>query len=293
MFSSRYNKSQLHRERRGSVSSKLTAYSEDRDRLVVKSNELIQKSRFSLTVQQQRIILYLISKIEYGDEDFKEYEFNIKDFCRVCGLYDESGKYYPELKRQVKAIRDKSMWIEISEGEEVLLSWLDGAHISRNSGKIKVRLNKDMKPYLLQLRENFTKYEIANVLCMRSKYSIRLYELVKSLHFQELETYVKIFSVDELRKRLDAETYPRFCNFNQRVLKPAVQEINSYTDKEVSYELVKPGKMVEAIAMTVRTKDAADRMKARDMIDKKLGPEQITLWGGKETVGESPSENTT
>lgn len=264
------------------MSNKL-AYSEARDRLVVKSNELIQKSRFSLTVQQQRIILYLISKIEYGDEDFKEYEFNIREFCRVCGLYDESGKYYPELKRQVKAIRDKSMWIEIAEGEEILLSWLDGAHISRNSGKITVRLNKDMKPYLLQLRENFTKYEIANVLCMRSKYSIRLYELVKSLHFQELETYVKVFTVEELRKRLDAETYPRFCNFNQRVLKPAVQEINSYTDKEVSYELIKPGKMVESIAMTVTTKDAEDRMKARDMIDEKLGPEQITLWEDKET----------
>lgn len=261
------------------MSSKLAVYSDDRDRLVVKSNELIQKSRFSLTVQQQRIILYLISKIEYGDEDFKEYEFSIKEFCRVCGLYDESGKYYPELKRQIKAIRDKSMWIEIAEGEEILLSWLDGAHISRNSGKIKVRLNKDMKPYLLQLRENFTKYEIVNVLCMRSKYSIRLYELVKSLHFQELETYVKVFTVDELRKRLDAETYPRFCNFNQRVLKPAVQEINYYTDKEVSYELVKPGKMVEAISMTVRTKDAEDRMKTRDMIDQKLGPEQMTLWG--------------
>lgn len=264
------------------MKTKLKTYSEERDRLVVKSNDLIQKSRFSLTVQQQRVILYLISRIGYGDEDFKEYDFNIKDFCRVCGLYDESGKHYAELKRQVKAIRDKSMWIEISEGEEVLLGWLDGARISRNSGKIKVRLNEDMKPYLLQLRENFTKYEIANVLCMRSKYSIRLYELVKSLHFQEFETYVKTFSIEELRKRLDAETYPRFCNFNQRVLKPAVQEINTYTDKEVSYELVKNGKMVEAIAVTVRTKDAVDRLKARSVIDEKLGPEQLTLWGSEE-----------
>lgn len=263
------------------MNNKLTAYSGNRDRLIVKSNDLIQKSRFSLTVQQQRVILYLISKIGYGDEDFKEYEFDIKDFCRVCGLYDDSGKYYTELKRQVKAIRDKSMWIEISEGEEILLSWLDGAQISRKSGKIKVRLNEDMKPYLLQLRENFTKYEIANVLCMRSKYSIRLYELVKSLHFQELEMYVKTFTVEELRKRLDAEAYPRFCNFNQRVLKPAVREVNTYTDKEVSYELVKTGKMVDAVTMTVRTKDALDRLKARSMIDEKLGPEQLTLWDGE------------
>ena len=264
------------------MKTKMTAYSENRDRLVVKSNDLIQKSRFSLTVQQQRVILYLISKIEYGDEEFREYELDIKDFCRMCGLYDESGKHYAELKRQVKAIRDKSMWIEISDDEEVLLSWLEGARISRNSGKIKVRLNEDMKPYLLQLRNNFTSYEIANVLCMRSKYSIRLYELVKSIHFLELEKYVKTFTVEELRKRLDAETYPRFCNFNQRVLKPAVQEVNMYTDKEVSYEPVKTGQKVESIELAMKTKDAVDRLKARIMIDEKLGPEQLTLWSSEE-----------
>ena len=262
------------------MKNSLAAYSEQRDKIIVKSNDLIQKSRFSLTVQQQRVILYLISKIGYGDEDFREYEFDIKDFCRVCGLYDDSGKYYTELKRQVKEIRDKSMWIEISEGEEVLLSWLDGARISRNSGKIKVRLSEDMKPYLLQLRDNFTKYEIAYVLCMKSKYAIRLYELVKSIHYKELETYVTTFTVDELRKLLDAGKYPRFCNFNQRVLKPAIQEINTYTDQEISCEPVKKGKKVEAIEMTIRTKAAADRLKTLIMIDEQLGPEQMSLWAG-------------
>ena len=263
------------------MKTKLITCSEERDKLVVKSNDLIQKSRFSLTVQQQRVILYLISKIGYGDEDFKEYEFDIRDFCRVCGLDDGNGKHYIELKRQVKAIRDKSMWIESSEGEEVLLSWLDGARISRNSGKIKVRLNEDMKPYLLQLRNNFTQYEIANVLCMRSKYSIRLYEFVKSIHFHELETYVRTFTVEELRRRLGAETYPRFCNFNQRVLKPAVREVNTYTDKDVSYEPIKSGKKVETIELTIKTKSAVDRLKTRVMIDEKLGPEQLTLWSSE------------
>ena len=263
------------------MKNQLAAYSDDRDKLVVKSNDLIQKSRFSLTVQQQRVILYLISKIGYGDEDFREYEFDVKDFCRVCGLYDDSGKYYTELKRQIKEIRDKSMWIEISEGEEVLLSWLERAQISRNSGKIKVRLSEDMKPYLLQLRDNFTKYEIAYVLCMRSKYSIRLYELVKSIHYMEQETYVRTFTVEDLRRRLDAGTYPRFCNFNQRVLKPAVQEVNTYTDKEISYKPVKRGQKVETIELTIRTKDAVDRLKTRIMIDEQLGPEQMSLWDGE------------
>ena len=47
---------------------------------VVKANDLIQKSRFSLTLQQQKIILYLISKIMPTDENFQLYEFSIPDF---------------------------------------------------------------------------------------------------------------------------------------------------------------------------------------------------------------------
>lgn len=260
------------------MDTELVPYVDERDKLVVKSNELIQKSRFSLTVQQQKIILYLISKIKYGDADFTEYEFDIKTFCRVCGLYDDSGKYYTELKKQVKSIRDKSIWMEVTEGEEILISWLEGVRISCNSGKIRIRFNEDMKPFLFQLKNNFTKYEIANVLCMKSKYSIRLYELVKSIHFRELDEYTRVFTVDELRKRLDAETYPRFCNFNQRVLKPAIDEVNTYTDKEVTYNLIKDGKKVEAVDLTVKTKNAADRLKTRIMIDKMLGPVQLSLW---------------
>lgn len=260
------------------MSANLKKYADERNKLVVKSNDLIQRSRFSLTVQQQRVILYLISKIGYEDTDFREFEFDIKDFCRVCGIYDESGKHYAELKRQIKEIRDKSVWLEVTEGEEILISWIEGARISRNSGKIKVRFNEDMKPYLLQLRNNFTKYEIANVLCMKSKYSIRLYELVTSIHFHELEECTRTFTVDELRKRLDAGTYQRFCNFNQRVLKPAIEEINLFTDKEVSCSPIKTGLKVDSIALTIKSKDVIDRVKTRTMIDEKLGPEQLALW---------------
>ena len=37
-----------------------------RERKVTKANELIQKSRFSLSAQQQKIVLFLISQITPG-----------------------------------------------------------------------------------------------------------------------------------------------------------------------------------------------------------------------------------
>ena len=54
-----------------------------RSAIVAKSNDLIQKSRFSLTAQQQKIVLYLISKITPEDTEFKRYKFSINEFYNI------------------------------------------------------------------------------------------------------------------------------------------------------------------------------------------------------------------
>lgn len=46
-------------------------YLELRNKTVTKANDLIQKSRFNLSLQQQKIVLYLISQVTPFDEDFK------------------------------------------------------------------------------------------------------------------------------------------------------------------------------------------------------------------------------
>ena len=74
-------------------------YLEIRNRTVVKANDLIQRSRFNLSLQQQKIVLYLISQITPYDEEFKLYEFSITEFCKVCGIDDTSGKNYTDLNR--------------------------------------------------------------------------------------------------------------------------------------------------------------------------------------------------
>lgn len=98
---------------------------EIRNNTVVKANELIQKSRFSLTLQQQKIVLYLISQITMYDEDFKLYEFSIVEFCKVCGIDYESGKNYADLKAAIKEIADKSVWIRLANGKQTLVRWIE------------------------------------------------------------------------------------------------------------------------------------------------------------------------
>ena len=251
-----------------------------RDKEVIKANDLIQKSRFSLSLLQQKIVLYLISQISVFDTDFRLYEFSIREFCQVCGLDYDSGGNYAYLKDQIKEIRDKSIWIKLPNGDETLLAWIEKPYINENSGVIKIRLDRDMIPYLIQLKENFTKYELIFTLHFKSKYTIRLYELIKSIHYHDLEAYERTYTVDELQKLLDAEIYKTYQHFRENVLDKAIAEISEYSDKTVSYQPIRVGKKIGKIKFHIESKDSLEVLKIRDTIDREMNfdPNQYTIW---------------
>lgn len=255
---------------------KIQKIRQDREACVRKANQLIQESRFTLTTQQQRIVLYLISKITPKDKDFDEYEFSIKDFCACAAI--EYNSNYKELKENIKKIADKSVWVEISPGNHTLLRWIEKPYINENSGTIRIRLDKDMKPFLLQLKQNYTQYELIWTLRFKSKYSIRLYELIKSIHYHDDETYTRRFTVDELRERLGAEIYKAYPNFRQKVIIPAVKEVNEYSDKIIEWKPIKNGKSVAFIEFHISSKDDLRKSYTRQLIEQELDLNQLSLF---------------
>ena len=221
--------------------------------LVVKSNDLIRKNRFSLSLTEQRIVLYLISKIKPQDEVLLEYDFNIRDFCEVCGI--DYLNNLTQLKDTVKQLRDKSIWITLPDGGETTVSWIEKPTLYHNSGTLKIKLDKDMMPYLLQLKENFTSYELIAILALKSKFSLRLYELLKS--YEYLGKYE--VSLEQLRKTMMLETeYPKTNDFKRYVIDKALDEINVYTDLSVSYEVVKQGRTIAGFNFTIQKADFFD-----------------------------------
>ncbi|MCL1912479.1 MAG: replication initiation protein [Eubacteriaceae bacterium] len=66
-----------------------------RQNYVIKSNEIVQKGRHNLTMQEQKILLYVISKIKPADLDFKQFHFSIQDFARCAAWTRRTGKTTP------------------------------------------------------------------------------------------------------------------------------------------------------------------------------------------------------
>lgn len=227
---------------------------------VAKANDFIRWARYSLTVQQQRILLYLISMIKPFDTVNDEYTFKIKEFCETCGLEGDSRFYYERIKEDIKTIADFSRWVMFQDGkpnEEILFRWFNTVRMYKNSGTIYITFHATLAPYLYDLQERYTQYPLVNVLAFKSKYSIRLYELLRSYTKKdELQ-----FEINELRNLLDAEKYVHGYDFKRFVLEVAEKEINQYADDlRVEYQLVKTGKKVTSVKFRIWKPEYWDQM---------------------------------
>lgn len=251
-----------------------------REYLVVKGNELIQQNRFELSLTEQKTVAFICSMIKpiealdraKGMPFQLEYDFNIRDYCKVCGIDYDNGKNYANVKTSLKKLSDRSMWVTFDENpdEEVLCRWLAKVRTNKKSGIAHVELDRDLVPYLFDLGQKFTQYQLYNILAMRSAFSVRIYELMKSYAFQRTKT----FEVEELKRLLmveDVKSYKNFADFKKRVLDKAQEEINELTDLNIYFEPITQGRKVVKVKFRIEQKNPMERLLAGATANDRLG----------------------
>ena len=220
----------------------------ERDALVVKSNILLRDVRYDLTATEQKIIIYLISKILKEEKDFKRVRVELRDYCALANI-ERSGNAYKKIKDSIERLSDKSWWIKYDKGER-LFRWIDTADL-KHDAYVDIVLSESLRPYLMELRENFTKYELINIIVLKSKHSIRLYEIFKSylwLHSWKV-------SLEDFREILNiTDKYQDYKDLKKRVINPSVKEISKYTDISVTYEPVKKGRTITDLIFSIEEK---------------------------------------
>ena len=227
---------------------------ETRNNLVAKDNRLIQNSRYALSNNENKAVLYLISKIQPDDKPGKKYIFNCKEFQYLIKWNGDAS--YKKIKEMLTRLSDMRWWIDIDDDNEALVRWFNIIHMNKGTGDIEISFHDDMFPFLLNLQQHlendghyFTTYKLQNITLMKHRYSPRIYEILKSYQFNnkkwtfengtgtkyDLQRMIGDCILGDGEPTIP-ESWKNWAVFKRDVLDKAVMEINKYTDIKVAYD---------------------------------------------------------
>jgi plasmid replication initiation protein len=215
---------------------------------VTKSNDLIE-STYKLTLQEQRILLVLASKVQPSDDILETYHFRTKDFIEIIGNKKGTG-FYTYIKQIVNELQTKRLTIK-KDGKEFNYNWVITAIYEDNKGRITLQLHPELKGFFLELKEKFTSYQLENVVRLNSVYSIRIYELLKQ--YERIRK--RKLTLEELRYFLGIEKdkYIQYGHLKNKVLLVAQKEINEKTDIQFTFNEIKTGRKVTGFEFDIKS----------------------------------------
>ena len=210
-----------------------------KNKTLVCHNALIT-ARYEMTVAEKDIVYMLMAQLSEEDPIDKVYCIYMQDIEKLTGK-DINYKNFE--KNTMKLV---TRGYRIKEGKDILQVCLVSSvrHI-KGQGKIELRIDPGMRPYLFNLKREFTKHGLFMAISLQSIYSRRLYEML----CQFKNTGFMRISVDELKDRLcildpvtGKDKYANWSDFTRKVIEVAKRELDKHTDINFTYTGAKRGR---------------------------------------------------
>ncbi|GDZ83400.1 hypothetical protein LCIT_06420 [Leuconostoc citreum] len=212
--------------------------------------------------------------------------FNVDDSNKHSRFKEAIEKMQKQAFFQIKKEHDKGFKF-VSIVPIPYVEWTD------YNDEVKIEFHREIMPYLINLKTNFTQHALSDIAELNSKYAIILYRWL-SMNYNQYDHYsvkggrrekqVESYrnpeiSMHELRQMTDTvDEYKRFYNFEKWVLKEPLSEITNHTTLSVTYEKIKKGRSIDSIVFHITKKQVADdssyKLADPDYIDDKISQEE-------------------
>ena len=218
---------------------------------VYKSNKVIEAG-YKLTLNEQRLILTCIAKVNSRKPLLatERFEVTAKEFSSMFGISED--KAYQTLKEVSEQLFERYVIIDNPDPSEPTLKytktrWISSIDYIPELGKVAVYFAQRMLPYLSELKGQFTFYHLKHIGNMNSIYGIRLYELL----MQWKTTGTREVEIAWLKKQFQiGDKYSSIKDLKKYVLEPAIKDINTHSDYQVSWAQRKTGRNVTHLIFT-------------------------------------------
>ena len=211
----------------------------EEDYKVVKHNNLVNiKGKYQYSVNQLKLICHLIANIKPNEEDFTKKQVSIKEL----NFIDENTYNHNYFKEEFVRLLEMPFQIPEDEG---WTNWF--SYLKYKNGVIEYRFDPALKPFLLNLKENFTSYHLSNVMNLKSNYAILTFELLAQARNQGYRN-ITIKEYRELLKIPDS-----YLNADiLRLLKKVQKEIRDRTNLQFDFTMKKMAKAFHSINFVVK-----------------------------------------
>ena len=216
---------------------------------IKKANELVYlKSKFNEI--ELKLFNIILNQIIIKREEV--IELNLKELTKILNIKDKN--YYDYLKKASENLITKYLKYEDRKQKKFIMLNLI-SRIEYNNGVLKIFVNPYFKDYVLEIKENYLKFNIKFLLNLTGKYTIRLYDLLKDYYERNrnyntvMDTFV--IKIDKLREILGVPNNYVFSVFKERVLDKAKQEFKEKGDITFKYFLTKKGRKYDVIEFKV------------------------------------------
>lgn len=227
----------------------------DSQQYVVQANQLIEGKQ-SLKLNSAKIMRILIMQIKPDDDDFKTYRIKIADLAKLLGV--TSAALYRDIDSITNDIMTNHVTVkDPNENRFIKIGWVTTCGYDSKTG-LAVKMNPLLRPFLLNLKMQYTQYQLENILSMRSIYGLRIFEMLEKenmLKFLPKEGTTIDLTIQEIREACDCEDkYEKISQFRARVLDIAVKEIQRTSVYDISYVPLKNGRSIEAVRFHILPK---------------------------------------
>ena len=233
-----------------------------KNRTIVQNNALTM-ARYRWTAGEQDLVYMLLLQLYKSDPVDKVYYILIKDLEAMIG---KTLNYKQVKENTLKLI---SRVYTITEGEDILqVGMISSARYLKGEGKIAIRIDPEVRPYLFDLKTNYTKYGAFMAMTLQSMYSKRLYEILsqfKHTGIMRISIYKLKYILDLIDEKSSKETYPIWTTFAKKVLEVARKELDQYTDISFTYTVKKQGRKFTDLEFKIISKNPQLSLDLKDL----------------------------
>lgn len=218
-------------------------------------NELIT-AHYDMSALEQDIFSLVLTQIKKEDLPDQVYRVSVNDLERLS----KKEINYQFARKTAKKMLERTCTIVRENGNVLDVTMISDSEYIKGEGYMEIGVSPKLRPFLVDLKKNFTRYQLKLFGALKSKYSKRIYKMLSQYKTSRSKNSgVLWISVEELKKRLKLldpktgkEAFAKdWTGFVKKVLEVAQREINEFTDINCGFEAKKTGRKFTHLAFDI------------------------------------------